>query len=82
MSALRHLGLMIITISIGLPGLAFFYLLTHALFKALLFMCAGGVIHSIGNFRNNRFMGGLSYLEEYMVLNMKMGNGKEGRIEN
>jgi len=82
LSALRHLGLMIITISIGLSGLAFFYLLTHALFKALLFMCAGGVIHSIGNFRNNRFMGGLSYLEEYMVLNMKMGNGKEGRIEN
>ena len=36
-------------VSIGLSGLAFFHLLTHALFKALLFMCAGGVIHSMGD---------------------------------
>jgi NADH-ubiquinone oxidoreductase chain 5 len=55
-----QLGLMIITISIGLSGLAFFQLLTHALFKALLFMCAGGVIHFIGDSQDIRFMGGLS----------------------
>ena len=36
LSTLRQLRLMIITISIGLSGLAFFHLLTHALFKALL----------------------------------------------
>ena len=36
LSTLRHLLLMIITISIGLCGLASFHLLTHALFKALL----------------------------------------------
>jgi NADH:ubiquinone oxidoreductase subunit 5 (subunit L)/multisubunit Na+/H+ antiporter MnhA subunit len=35
-------------------------LLTHALFKALLFMCAGGVIHSIGDSQDIRFMGSLS----------------------
>jgi NADH:ubiquinone oxidoreductase subunit 5 (subunit L)/multisubunit Na+/H+ antiporter MnhA subunit len=40
---------MIRTVSVGLSGLAFFHLLTHALFRALLFMCAGGVIHSIGD---------------------------------
>jgi NADH:ubiquinone oxidoreductase subunit 5 (subunit L)/multisubunit Na+/H+ antiporter MnhA subunit len=45
---LRQLCLMIITISVGLSRLAFFHLLTHALFKALLFVCAGGVIHSMG----------------------------------
>jgi NADH-ubiquinone oxidoreductase chain 5 len=60
LSTLSQLGLMIITISIGLSGLAFFHLLTHALFKALLFMCAGGVIHSIGDSQDIRFMGGLS----------------------
>jgi len=43
LSTLRQLGLMIITISIGLSNLAFFHFLTHALFKALLFMCAGVV---------------------------------------
>ena len=60
LSTLRQLGLIIITISIGLSGLAFFHLLTHALFKALLFMCAGGVIHSMGDYQHIRFMGGLS----------------------
>jgi NADH:ubiquinone oxidoreductase subunit 5 (subunit L)/multisubunit Na+/H+ antiporter MnhA subunit len=34
--------------------------LTHALFKALLFICAGGAIHSMGDFQDIRFMGGLS----------------------
>ena len=37
LSTLRQLRLMIITISIGLSGLAFFHLLTHALFKSLLY---------------------------------------------
>nr|YP_009104741.1 NADH dehydrogenase subunit 5 [Macrotermes natalensis]AIT76165.1 NADH dehydrogenase subunit 5 [Macrotermes natalensis] len=60
LSTLSQLGLMIMTISIGLSGLAFFHLLTHALFKALLFMCAGGVIHSMGDSQDIRFMGGLS----------------------
>jgi NADH-ubiquinone oxidoreductase chain 5 len=60
LSTLRQLGLMIITISVGLSGLAFFHLLTHALFKALLFMCAGGVIHSIGDSQDIRFIGGIS----------------------
>jgi len=47
LSALRQLCLIIITISIGLSGLAFFHLLSQTLFKTLLFICAGGVIHSI-----------------------------------
>ena len=32
----------------------------HALFKALLFVCAGGVIHSVGDSQDIRFIGGLS----------------------
>nr|QGA46886.1 NADH dehydrogenase subunit 5 [Reticulitermes tibialis] len=60
LSTLSQLGLMIMTVSVGLSGLAFFHLLTHALFKALLFMCAGGIIHSMGDSQDIRFMGGLS----------------------
>ena len=41
------------TISIGL----FFHLLTHAWFKSSLFVCAGGVIHSIGDPQHIRFIG-------------------------
>nr|AQP27264.1 NADH dehydrogenase subunit 5 [Astalotermes sp. BDIT120] len=60
LSTLSQLGLMIMTISVGLSALAFFHLLTHALFKALLFMCAGGVIHSMGDSQDIRFMGSMS----------------------
>ena len=73
LSTLWQLGLMIITISIGLSGLAFFHLLTHALFKALLFKCAGGVIHSIGDSQDIRFMGGLwchLYATTHLILSI------------
>nr|YP_009255718.1 NADH dehydrogenase subunit 5 [Humbertiella nada]AND97178.1 NADH dehydrogenase subunit 5 [Humbertiella nada] len=62
LSTLSQLGLMMGILSMGFHDLAFFHLLTHALFKALLFMCAGMVIHSVGNFQDIRFMGGLSML--------------------
>lgn len=39
---------MIISLAAGFRVLAFFHLLTHALFKACLFLCAGRVIHLYG----------------------------------
>jgi NADH-ubiquinone oxidoreductase chain 5 len=51
---------MIMTISIDLSGLVLFHLLTHALFKVLLFICAGSVIRSIGDSQDIRFIDGLS----------------------
>jgi len=50
LSTLSQLGLMIRILAIGFPKLAFFHLLTHALFKALLFICAGAIIHNIKKF--------------------------------
>nr|YP_010946772.1 NADH dehydrogenase subunit 5 [Pseudoglomeris montshadskii]WGO57529.1 NADH dehydrogenase subunit 5 [Pseudoglomeris montshadskii] len=61
LSTLSQLGLMIGVLSLGLGGLAFFHLITHALFKALLFMCAGVYIHSLKDFQDIRFMGGMSF---------------------
>nr|WNZ34449.1 NADH dehydrogenase subunit 5 [Haemagogus janthinomys] len=60
LSTLSQLGLMMSILSIGYYKLAFFHLLTHALFKALLFMCAGVIIHNTKNAQDIRFMGGLS----------------------
>nr|ASY98309.1 NADH dehydrogenase subunit 5 [Amorphoscelis chinensis] len=60
LSTLSQLGLMMSILSLGYSDLAFFHLLTHALFKALLFMCAGMVIHNVKNFQDIRFMGNLS----------------------
>nr|AYW52214.1 NADH dehydrogenase subunit 5 [Amarygmini sp. ACP-2013] len=59
LSTLSQLGLMMGILALGSYKLAFFHLLTHALFKALLFMCAGNVIHNMGNCQDIRFMGGL-----------------------
>lgn len=59
LSTLSQLGLIIIILSIGYYKLAFFHLLTHALFKALLFICAGAIIHNINNSQDLRLIGGL-----------------------
>ena len=45
LSTLSQLGVIIFRLSLGCPNLAFFHLITHALFKALLFICAGSIIH-------------------------------------
>nr|ASY98035.1 NADH dehydrogenase subunit 5 [Heterochaeta sp. JZ-2017] len=60
LSTLSQLGLMMSILSLGYADLAFFHLLTHALFKALLFMCAGMIIHNANNFQDIRFMGGFA----------------------
>lgn len=46
LSTLSQLGLMILSIRIGITKIAYFHMLRHALFKALLFICAGNIIHS------------------------------------
>nr|AIS38210.1 NADH dehydrogenase subunit 5 [Teslasena femoralis] len=57
LSTLSQLGLMMSILCVGDNLLAYYHLLTHALFKALLFMCAGCMIHNLGNFQDIRFMG-------------------------
>nr|QDP18024.1 NADH dehydrogenase subunit 5 [Sphenacris crassicornis] len=61
LSTLSQLGLMMSILSMGYPSVAFFHLLTHALFKALLFMCAGSIIHNMNDSQDIRFMGSMIY---------------------
>nr|UYC28561.1 NADH dehydrogenase subunit 5 [Pieris rapae] len=61
LSTLSQLGLMMSILSMGFSDLAFFHLLTHAMFKALLFMCAGMIIHMMNDNQDIRYMGGLSF---------------------
>nr|YP_009501886.1 NADH dehydrogenase subunit 5 [Arytainilla spartiophila]AWU48851.1 NADH dehydrogenase subunit 5 [Arytainilla spartiophila] len=58
-STLGQLGFMIFILSLGYVYIAFFHLLVHALFKALLFMCTGLVIYSSGGIQDLRKMGSL-----------------------
>lgn len=59
LSTLSQLGVIIISLALGAPILAFFHLITHALFKALLFVCAGTLIHLHHHSQDLRFMGNL-----------------------
>nr|YP_010564377.1 NADH dehydrogenase subunit 5 [Xestia dilatata]UYX62400.1 NADH dehydrogenase subunit 5 [Xestia dilatata] len=74
LSTLSQLGLMMSILSMGLPDLAFFHLLTHAMFKALLFMCAGVIIHMMNDMQDIRFMGGISLYIPLTSLCMNISN--------
>nr|AXI98540.1 NADH dehydrogenase subunit 5 [Metacrangonyx dhofarensis] len=47
LSTLSQLGFMMMIIAAGSPELAFFHLITHAMFKSTIFMCAGIMIHNL-----------------------------------
>nr|YP_010572590.1 NADH dehydrogenase subunit 5 [Phlugiolopsis tuberculata]UZH35981.1 NADH dehydrogenase subunit 5 [Phlugiolopsis tuberculata] len=74
LSTLSQLGLMMSILSMGFPKLAFFHLLTHALFKALLFMCAGSVIHNMKNSQDIRYMGSLCIQMPLTVICFNVSN--------
>nr|YP_009383509.1 NADH dehydrogenase subunit 5 [Helicana wuana]YP_010433471.1 NADH dehydrogenase subunit 5 [Helicana japonica]APL97759.1 NADH dehydrogenase subunit 5 [Helicana wuana]USW67970.1 NADH dehydrogenase subunit 5 [Helicana japonica] len=74
LSTLSQLGVMLSILALGYPDLSFFHLLSHALFKALLFMCAGIIIHSVGNYQDIRHMGGLVQFMPLSVAFMSVAN--------
>ncbi len=57
-STISQLGYMVMGVGVGAFGAAFLHLLTHACFKACLFLCSGSVIHSVHT-QDMREMGGL-----------------------
>nr|QJF47562.1 NADH dehydrogenase subunit 5 [Harpago chiragra] len=57
LSTLSQLGVMMMSLGMNMPYLALFHLYTHALFKALLFLCAGTIIHNSSNSQDIRSMG-------------------------
>ncbi len=58
-STVSQLGLMFIALGAEAYTAAMFHLMTHAFFKALLFLGAGSVIHAMSGEQDMRFMGGL-----------------------
>lgn len=57
LSTLRQLGLIIMVLGAGFYELSFFHLMAHAIFKSLLFLCAGVFIHSMGDIQDIRLSG-------------------------
>nr|WBK02921.1 NADH dehydrogenase subunit 5 [Inocellia sinensis] len=74
LSTLSQLGLMMSILAMGYMKLAFFHLLTHALFKALLFMCAGMIIHCLGDVQDIRSMGKLVNFMPITLICMNISN--------
>ncbi|HEX4581956.1 MAG TPA: NADH-quinone oxidoreductase subunit L [Acidobacteriaceae bacterium] len=58
-STISQLGYMFLACGAAAYSAAIFHLLTHAFFKALLFLAAGSVIHAVGGEQDMRLMGGL-----------------------
>jgi NADH-quinone oxidoreductase subunit L len=59
-STMSQIGLMIYAVGIGAYAAGLFHFTTHAVFKALLFMAAGNVIHALHDEQDIRLMGGLA----------------------
>jgi NADH-quinone oxidoreductase subunit L len=58
-STISQLGYMFLGLGVGAFAAGLFHVLTHSFFKALLFMCAGSVIHAMSGEQDMRYMGGL-----------------------
>lgn len=74
LSTLRQLGVIMTILSLGWRELAFFHLLAHALFKALLFMRAGSIIHRVGDYQDIRVMGRLVGYMPLRVMRINLAN--------
>ncbi|HEY5159720.1 MAG TPA: NADH-quinone oxidoreductase subunit L [Gaiellaceae bacterium] len=74
-STMSQIGYMFLAAGIGAYGAAMFHLVTHAFFKALLFLAAGVVIHALGGEQDMRKMGGLRKRMPRTFIAMLIGTG-------
>lgn len=74
LSTLRQLGLIIIILRLGFRIISMFHLLTHAIFKSLLFICAGIIIHLINNNQDIRTYGSLNEFIPFTIIRFYVAN--------
>nr|QHQ98503.1 NADH dehydrogenase subunit 5 [Coleolaelaps cf. liui XFX-2019] len=70
LSTLSQLGVMMMVLGAGMPVLSFFHLVNHALFKAMLFLCAGVAIHSSMNNQDMRSMSNVFLMSPSVSMSM------------
>ena len=72
-STVSQLGYMFLAMGAGAYAAGAFHLMTHAFFKALLFLCSGSVIHAMGGEQDMRKMGGLKRYMPVTFMTMMIG---------
>ncbi|MFP5388634.1 MAG: NADH-quinone oxidoreductase subunit L [Thermoleophilia bacterium] len=73
-STMSQIGYMIVGVSIGAYGAGMFHLMTHAFFKALLFMAAGSIIAAMANEQNIDKMSGFGRAMRFTSITMVCGS--------
>lgn len=74
LSTLSQLGVIILRLALKAPLFTFFHLITHAIFKALLFICAGSVIHAHNNNQDLRLFGNLTQKIPFTSISIIIAN--------
>jgi len=72
-STVSQLGYMFVAMGVGAYAAGAFHLMTHAFFKALLFLCSGAVIHAMAGEQDMRRMGGLKKYLPVTYVTMMIG---------
>lgn len=72
-STVSQLGYMFLALGVGAFSAGIFHVVTHSFFKALLFLCAGSVMHGLANEQDMRFMGGMRRKMPVTFLTMLIG---------
>nr|YP_009443393.1 NADH dehydrogenase subunit 5 [Amphioctopus marginatus]ATR80177.1 NADH dehydrogenase subunit 5 [Amphioctopus marginatus] len=74
LSTLSQLGVMMMSLGLKMPMLALFHLYTHAMFKALLFLCGGNIIHNFFGMQDIRDLKGVSYMLPFTSIIFNISN--------
>ena len=74
LSTLSQLGIIIFRLGINIPWLAYFHIITHAIFKALLFICVGSIIHFHIHSQDLRWMGNIHLQKPTIISSIIIAN--------
>lgn len=74
LSTLRQLGIIIFRLGLNMPILAYFHIVTHALFKALLFICVGSFINYHRHTQDLRWIGNLTHQIPLIITSIILAN--------